>query len=143
MTVPEDPFEQRSADYDLWYDRHEAAYRSEFRAVQEVLAPVGRALEVGVGTGRFAAPLGIRFGADPAAAMLRRARERGVTVIWAVDERLPFRDRCFDRVLRSAAFRPVRRVQTLSRLPDELEEPEEPRTGTGDGLFAVVEAAPR
>lgn len=185
--VGADPFEHRADDHDAWYGRHRHAYRSELRAVRGVLGPFGRALEMGVGTGRFAAPLGIRFGVDPAEAMARKARERGITVVRVIGGRLPFRDVCFDRVLialtqcfvrsperalrearrvpvpegrlvvafldptsppgrryrnrsrgpfyedvefqapdevrrllRSAGFRPVEWLQTLSRLPDEL-----------------------
>lgn len=47
------------------------------------------------------------------------------------------------RLLRSAGFRPVDWLQTLSRLPDELESPEEPQHGTGERLFAVVGAVVR
>ncbi|MFW6193708.1 MAG: class I SAM-dependent methyltransferase [Gemmatimonadota bacterium] len=97
--MPEDPFELFADDYDAWYDRHAHAYRSELRAIRRVIGSSGRALEVGVGTGRFAGPLGLRFGLDPAFAMLRRARERGLSVVGGVGERLPFRARSFDRVL--------------------------------------------
>lgn len=97
--MPDDPFELFPDEYDAWYDRRPHAYRSELRAIRSVLGTPGRALEVGVGTGRFAGPLGIRFGLDPALAMLRRARKRGVRVVRGVGERLPLRPRSFDRVL--------------------------------------------
>lgn len=74
------PFEARPDRYDAWFDRHEAAYRSELAALRALLPAEGEGLEVGVGTGRFAAPLGIEYGVDPAPAMRARARARGIAV---------------------------------------------------------------
>ena len=78
------------------------------------------ALEVGVGTGRFAGPLGIGFGIDPSLKMLEVAHSRGINVVRGVAERLPFRDSAFDLVLMvtticfiddvEASFREARRV---------------------------------
>ncbi len=56
-------------------------------------------MEVGVGTGRFAAPLGIRFGVDPSPPMARVARERGIQVAMGVGEALPFANASLDLVL--------------------------------------------
>jgi ubiquinone/menaquinone biosynthesis C-methylase UbiE len=58
-----------------------------------------RGLEIGVGTGRFAGPLGVKFGIDPALEMLGYARARGVTAIRALAEALPFADAAFDYAL--------------------------------------------
>jgi len=46
--------------------------------VRVLLPWQGLGLEIGVGTGRFAAPLGIKVGVDPSMAMLAYAAERGV-----------------------------------------------------------------
>src|SRR5690606_16354886 len=54
---------------------------------------------IGVGTGRFAKPLGIAIGIDPSLKMLARARNRGVGVVCRVAEALPFRDEVFDHAL--------------------------------------------
>ena len=59
----------------------------------------GRGLEIGVGGGRFAAPLGVEFGIDPSAEMLAHARLRGVRVARAVAEALPFPRAAFDYAL--------------------------------------------
>jgi ubiquinone/menaquinone biosynthesis C-methylase UbiE len=56
-------------------------------------------LEVGVGTGRFAEPLGIRTGVEPARAMAEIARKRGIDVHEARAEALPFQDESFDFLL--------------------------------------------
>jgi len=93
------PFEQHHARYDQWFDRHRAAYRAELRAVRALLPTSGRGLEIGVGSGRFATPLGVPVGVDPAGAVLRYAARRGIQVTRAVGEDLPFRRGVFDYVL--------------------------------------------
>ena len=92
------PFEEHTERYEAWFDRHRVAYESELRAIRQVL-PSGRALEVGVGSGRFAAPLGVGFGIEPSERMRALARQRGVDAIAGVAERLPYPDESFDVVL--------------------------------------------
>lgn len=92
-------FEAHHGRYDAWYEAHGAAYQSELLAVR-ALAPVGgRGLEIGVGTGRFAAPLGVRVGLDPSPAMLGYARRRGIAGVRGAGEALPFRACAFDWAL--------------------------------------------
>ena len=93
------PFVQHHQRYEDWFARHSAAYLSELLAIRGLLPWQGRGLEIGVGTGRFAAPLGIEFGIDPAAEMLSHARLRGVKVACAVAEALPLADAIFDYAL--------------------------------------------
>jgi len=90
------PFEQHAARYDAWFEQHDAAYVSELLALRPFVPLQGRGLEIGVGSGRFAAPLGVQAGIDPSPAMLARARERGVEVFRGVAEQLPFEDDSFD-----------------------------------------------
>ncbi|MBI4331531.1 MAG: class I SAM-dependent methyltransferase [Chloroflexi bacterium] len=56
-------------------------------------------LEIGVGSGRFAQALGIEYGLDPALALLRMARSRGIEVFKAIGEELPFRGRIFGGIV--------------------------------------------
>lgn len=93
------PFDAHSGRYDEWFRRHDAAYMSELLAVRALLPWQGSSLEVGVGTGRFAAPLGIQFGLDPSLPMLTRARDRGVHAVQGVAEHLPFKDEAFASIL--------------------------------------------
>jgi SAM-dependent methyltransferase len=93
------PFDEHAAEYDGWFDRNPLVYESELRAVRALLPPHKNAVEVGVGTGRFAAPLGIGTGVEPSHAMAAMARERGIAVVDAVAEDLPFVDGAFDLVL--------------------------------------------
>jgi SAM-dependent methyltransferase len=94
----EDPFEQHVEQYEQWFADHPFAYVSELHAVRALL-PSGTGVEIGVGTGRFAAPLGIRKGIEPAPAMAALAEKKGIEVIHGVAEKLPFKDREFDFAL--------------------------------------------
>ena len=93
------PFETHSQRYEAWFDNHEAAYLSELLAVRPFIPLHGRGLEVGVGSGRFAAPLGIKTGIEPCVEMSRIATQRGIEVIGAVAESLPFAINSFDYAL--------------------------------------------
>lgn len=93
------PFESHTDRYERWFERHQAAYCSEMMAVRAQLPLQGLGVEVGVGSGRFAAPLGVAYGVDPSLNMLRRARERGIVVVAGVAEALPFSDDTFDFML--------------------------------------------
>jgi SAM-dependent methyltransferase len=92
-----DHYQKTWKDYDEWYDAHPALYQSELAALKQ-LVPSGAGLEIGVGTGRFAVPLGVRFGLDPAIHMLQLAKKRGILVVQGLGESLPFRDGSFDFV---------------------------------------------
>ena len=94
-----EPFSRYHRRYDQWFESHWAAYASELLAVRTLLPTTGLGLEIGVGTGRFAAPLSVEYGIDPVPEMLPYARARGVRVVCAAAEVLPFPDRAFDYVL--------------------------------------------
>jgi SAM-dependent methyltransferase len=94
-----EPFEEHTDRYEEWFEAHHAAYESELSAIRELLPEEGRGLEIGVGSGRFAEPLGVEVGIDPARNMLANARERGIDVAVGVAENLPFRDGRFDVAL--------------------------------------------
>lgn len=92
-------FEEAAQEYDAWFEQHRYIYESEILALKRFSRPQGAGLEIGVGTARFAVPLGIDVGVEPAAAMASLARQRGLKVIRAIAEALPFRDASFDAVV--------------------------------------------
>lgn len=94
-----EPFDAHSDAYDSWFERHADLYEAELAAIRELMPPGGEGVEVGVGSGQFAAPLGIATGVEPSAAMAEKARARGIEVHAGVAEALPFPDRRFDFVL--------------------------------------------
>jgi SAM-dependent methyltransferase len=93
------PFDRHHDRYDGWFERHAPAYESELGTVRAVMPRGGRGLAIGVGTGRFAAPLGVGFGVDPSRAMLDHARRRGIAVVQGVAEALPLATGRFDLAL--------------------------------------------
>jgi SAM-dependent methyltransferase len=93
------PFQTHHRRYDEWFVRHAAAYQSELLAVRALLPWGGLGLSIGVGTGRFAGPVGVQVGIDPAHEVLPYAARRGVAVARAIAEALPFADESFDYVL--------------------------------------------
>jgi len=92
------PFDTQVDRYEGWFEKNHLAYKSQLEAVRSLL-PLGRGVEVGVGTGRFAAPLGIKLGVEPSGFMREAAREKGIEVVQGVAEDLPFPDESFDYLL--------------------------------------------
>jgi SAM-dependent methyltransferase len=95
-------FDRQAEDYDTWYETPagRAVLTEELAALQPLVAPLAHPwLEVGVGTGRFAAGLGAEFGIDPAQLALSFAARRGVLTAAARGEALPFRSHTFGAVL--------------------------------------------
>ncbi len=94
------PFEKYTERYEDWFEKHKYAYLSELKAVSSLL-PENRenCLEIGVGTGRFAAPLGVKYGVEPSKRMAEIAKQRGIIVYEGVAEDLPFENERFDCVL--------------------------------------------
>ncbi len=93
------PFENYHRRYETWFTGHQGAYHSELLAIRALTPWKGLGLEIGVGSGRFAAPLGVQIGIDPSRAMLRYASKRGIQSVQAVAENLPFPDGTFDYAL--------------------------------------------
>ena len=89
-------FDSYCDKYDDWYENHKFAYLSELEALRKVVPKSARGLEIGVGTGRFAAPLNITLGIDPSQKMLEIASQRDVNIRWGYGEDLPFTTDSFD-----------------------------------------------
>ena len=118
-------FDAIADEYDAWYDEPDgrAILAAELACLRRLVGTCrGRWLEVGVGTGRFAAGMGIGEGIDPAARMLGSAARRGVHTCLGTADSLPFPDGSLDGVLLAltlcfiddpaAALRECRRVLT-------------------------------
>lgn len=95
-------FNKHVAEYEEWYENHYEAYQSELNAIKEQLSKLPQnihGIEVGLGTGRFSEPLGIKEGIEPSLEMGKKALHRGIEVMQGVAERLPYGDLQFDFVL--------------------------------------------
>lgn len=131
MLKPENRCFTELADrYDAWFDINDKLYDSEVAAIKGFADPPENAIEIGVGTGRFASVLGIKKGVDLSDEMAGKARERGIDVLIADAESMPFADSSFRLALMvtvdcflsdtRAAFREANRILT------------------GDGAFVVA-----
>ncbi|HOX35562.1 MAG TPA: class I SAM-dependent methyltransferase [Methanoregulaceae archaeon] len=92
-------FDEHATDYDRWFDENKAVYDAQLRILKDATATPGPGLEIGVGSGRFAAPLGIGYGIDPSRRLLTMAKGRGIDVVEGTGEHLPFHDGAFRVVL--------------------------------------------
>jgi len=169
MMAKVEPFERFTQRYEEWFEKHRLAYLSELRAV-DMLLPENRerCVEIGVGTGRFAVPLGIKYGVEPSKKMAEIARKRGIRVlkkegyivIGFIDRKSPlgkyyqsikdknpfYREARFIstdelvEIMKKISFRDFRFVQTVFHRLDEIKEIEPVKEGYGEGSFVVVRA---
>lgn len=126
-------FEAGWESYDRWFDEHPRVYQSELQALEQFVPEGGISLEVGVGSGRYAVPLGILFGIDPSERMAAIARQRGNQAIVGKGEFLPFRDCTFDLIL------VVHAIVFLSDLSGTLRECHRTLRGGGALVLGVIE----
>ncbi len=101
MAMVTHPFDQLAARYDAWFEGNEGRliFQIELAAIRAAAQAAPQPwLEVGVGSGRFAAALGINVGIDPSEKLLEIARRRGVHATRAYGEHLPFEDNAFGTV---------------------------------------------
>lgn len=95
-------FDKNVQEYEAWYEKHPFVFESELLAIREQLKKLPeniRGIEVGLNTGRFASPLGIKEGIEPAPEMAEIARKRGIEVMEEMAEGMPYGDLSFDFVL--------------------------------------------
>ena len=92
-------FDEYADNYDHWFDTHKEIYENQLTLLSSHLPGRGTGLEIGVGSGRFAAPLEIRYGLDPSLALLSMAQHRGVEPVQGMGESLPYRTGIFDYIL--------------------------------------------
>ena len=93
------PFDQYADEYEDWFIINKYAFQSELNAIKKALPNNGDVIEVGIGSGIFAAQLGIKEGIEPSEAMREKAKKRGIRVMDAVAENLPFADKSIAVVL--------------------------------------------
>jgi ubiquinone/menaquinone biosynthesis C-methylase UbiE len=121
--MPFQVFDVHAEDYDRWFDDNPEVFRVQrdilWRCMQQQ-GFTGVGIEIGVGSGRFAVPLGIPLGLDPSFSLLRMARSRGVEVIRGIAEQIPLcSETCgFALMMTSLCFvqDPVRACQETYRI---------------------------
>jgi len=93
------PFDKHSDEYERWFVDNHYAFQSELNAIKMAVPARGEGVEIGVGTGFFAEPLGIKEGIEPSKAMREKAKKRNIKIIDAVAEKLPYPDKSKDFAL--------------------------------------------
>ena len=113
-------FEEYALEYDEWFEAHKWVYQSEVEAVRKFIPETGEGIEIGVGTGRFSVPFGIKVGVESARAMAEIARKRGISVYESKAENLPFQDNSFDFALMVTTLcfleNPLKALQEIRRI---------------------------
>ena len=94
-----EPFEKHLIEYEKWFDKYLPVYQSELLAIKSIANVPENAVEVGIGSGLFAKPLGIKRGIDPSWTMIKKSRERGLKVDYGIAENLPWHDMSIDYAL--------------------------------------------
>jgi SAM-dependent methyltransferase len=92
-------FEKYSKEYDDWFIKNKDVYWAELNIIKRFIPVDGFGVEIGVGSGRFAVPLGIKIGVEPSRRMADISKNRGIQVYLAVAEQLPFYNKTFDFIL--------------------------------------------
>ncbi|MBN2522851.1 MAG: class I SAM-dependent methyltransferase [Bacteroidales bacterium] len=93
------PFDEHLNEYEQWFSDNQYAFESELEAIRKVLPKKGKGIEIGIGSGVFAVPLGIMEGVEPSKSMRDKAEERGLHVIDGIAENLPVADKSYDFAL--------------------------------------------
>lgn len=98
------PFNEHSQEYDSWYNENQNIYKAELDAIKSFIPPGLYGVEIGVGTGRFAIPLGVKVGVEPSNSMAEIARTHGINVLDGIAENLPLGSGEFNFVLMVTAI---------------------------------------
>lgn len=115
-----EPFDKYINEYEEWFEENKYVYLSEVNAIKHFIPKDAKGIEIGIGTGRFALPLGITEGIEPSLVMRNFAANKGLKVIEGIAEELPLADKNYDFVLMvtticfiddvEKSFREVRRI---------------------------------
>ncbi len=88
-------FDENADKYDIWYEKNAYAYGSELKLLEPLIKEPECSVEIGLGTGRFAEMLKIKYGLEPSAGMAKIAKKRGIIVEQGVAEDMPYKDDSF------------------------------------------------
>ena len=98
MAITE-PFDKYLGEYEEWFKEYKYVYESELEAVRHFIPEGKKGIEIGIGTGRFALPFGIKVGVEPSSVMRRFAVNKGLNVYKNTAEKLPLQDKFYDFAL--------------------------------------------
>lgn len=92
-------FDKNYIEYENWFIENKFAFLSELEAIKQI-APIPEiSVEIGIGSGIFALPLGIKKGIDPSLKMVELGRKRLLDIKIGVAENLPWENNSIDYAL--------------------------------------------
>ena len=133
MTIIETAFDKNTLEYDNWFEKHSTIYQSEILALKKAVPINKKGVEIGSGTGRFSLPFQINIGVEPSFNMSKLAEQKGMTIINAVAENLPFHNHSFDFALM------VTTVCFLSDIPKAFSEVHRILKPQGEIILAIID----
>jgi ubiquinone/menaquinone biosynthesis C-methylase UbiE len=89
-------FEKYCLEYEEWFEKNSDLYEEELKTLKSLVKDAKNGVEIGIGTGRFAIPVGIEIGVEPSSEMAKISVSKGLKVISGIAENLPFEDAKFD-----------------------------------------------
>ena len=89
-------FEKYYLEYEEWFEKNHSLYQTELKTLKTLVDNVSNGLEIGIGTGKFALPIGVKTGIEPSKKMREIALLKGLKVLDAVAENLPFENDKFN-----------------------------------------------
>jgi len=92
-------FDRYLNDYEEWFKEHKYVYESELEAVRHFIPKDKKGIEIGIGTGRFALPFGVKEGVEPSSVMRHFSQHKGLKVYDGTAEKLPLPDESYDFAL--------------------------------------------
>ncbi|MCX7641026.1 MAG: class I SAM-dependent methyltransferase [Elusimicrobiales bacterium] len=91
-------FEDNIDEYDLWYKKNNHIFKKEIKAIKKLIKDekIKRSVEIGCGSGMFCKALNIIEAIEPSKKLSKTANDRGIKVIKAFGEKIPYKDNTFD-----------------------------------------------
>ncbi|MDD5161091.1 MAG: class I SAM-dependent methyltransferase [Sulfuricurvum sp.] len=92
-------FDQYTEAYEQWFEKNPHIYADEVQTLKQLVGNAKNGLDIGMGSGQFALPLGIDIGIEPSQQMRAKALSKGLHPVDGIAENLPFEDEEFDFAL--------------------------------------------
>lgn len=92
-------FDLHADAYETWFEKNPLVYADEAQTLKKLIGNRTNGLDIGMGSGRFALPLGIDAGVEPSQKMREIAIAKGLHPVDGIAENLPFENETFDFAL--------------------------------------------
>lgn len=92
-------FNHHADAYESWFENNLYFYEGEIKTLKTLVGSRTNGLDIGMGTGRFALPLGILEGVEPSEKMREIAQSKGLNPVDGMADNLPFENETFDFAL--------------------------------------------